>query len=113
MKRQEFKNLIRRELIKEAKGTSYEAKLRKNIKLLMSATDSAGLDETANRLKTVRTLTNKGNVTKIIEEAEVIEETNDEIPVISPEVIVNAYADSESIPDSIIKSIATKILVGV
>ena len=27
MKRQEFKNLIRRELIKEAKGTSYEAKL--------------------------------------------------------------------------------------
>ena len=90
--------------------TSYEARVRKNIKLLMSASDSAGLDSTADRLKTIRRLANEGSAKTIIEEdttPEVVETTE-----LTPEAIADAYNDPESIPDSIIAGIVGKIIAG-
>ena len=93
--------------------TSYEAKLRKNIKLLMSATDSAGLDEMAYRLSTMRKITTKGKASAIIEDAEVISEVEDtSLAEVTPEVVANAYENPELIPESVIQNIATKMLAG-
>ena len=52
MKRSEFRNLIRRELIKEAKGTSYEAKLAEIEKQGKMVTLEAKIDALAEMIET-------------------------------------------------------------
>ena len=71
MKRQEFKNLIRRELIKEAKGTSYEAKLAEIEKQGHITTLEAKIDALAEMIET------KNNRLSLVSEDENLSELID------------------------------------
>ena len=71
MKRQEFKNLIRRELIKEAKGTSYEAKLAEIEKQGHITTLEAKIDALSEMIET------KNNRLSLVNEDENLSELID------------------------------------
>ena len=76
----------------------------------MSASDSAGMDSTADRLKTIRRLANEGNAKTIIEEetpTEIVETEE-----LTPEIISNAYENPEAIPSAVIAGIVGKLIAG-
>jgi len=91
--------------------TSYEKRVRKNIKLLMSASDSAGMDSTADRLKTIRRLANEGSANTVEKEVTWVEE-DAETEELTPEIISNAYENPEAIPSAVIAGIVGKIQSG-